>query len=188
MGRGAAFGRMSQALADFEVAGVTTNLGFLETLVAHPAIRANRIDTSFIEGELGGPAPGRPVLAMAEMAAAVAAFLIRKAAAVQADPADPWLPWDARSNWMPAGERRRVIAFHDAEGRVHTATVRSTRDGTVLEAAGQERRFVHEARTGSAMDVNPGRRQGPRKRGMGRAGTDAEDAGAPAWPELPRFV
>ncbi|MCB9728990.1 MAG: acetyl-CoA carboxylase biotin carboxylase subunit [Deltaproteobacteria bacterium] len=47
--RDAARGRMLDALARFEVHGVTTNLGFLHALVAHPAFAAGDTHTGFID-------------------------------------------------------------------------------------------------------------------------------------------
>ena len=43
-----AFARLRDALAETEVAGVTTNLPFLRWLVSHPAVLAGRTSTSFL--------------------------------------------------------------------------------------------------------------------------------------------
>jgi acetyl/propionyl-CoA carboxylase alpha subunit len=43
-----AFARLRDALADTDVAGVTTNLPFLRWLVSHPAVLAGRTTTSFL--------------------------------------------------------------------------------------------------------------------------------------------
>ncbi len=51
-GRGEALGRLGVAIADTAVLGVTTNLGFLQKLLAHPAVVAGELDTGFIEREL----------------------------------------------------------------------------------------------------------------------------------------
>jgi 3-methylcrotonyl-CoA carboxylase alpha subunit len=50
-GRREALGRLRMAIADTAVLGVTTNLSFLETLLAHPAVVAGEMDTQFIERE-----------------------------------------------------------------------------------------------------------------------------------------
>jgi acetyl/propionyl-CoA carboxylase alpha subunit len=44
-----ALDRLAQALAETEVGGVTTNLPFLRWLVAHPALRAGRTTTRFLD-------------------------------------------------------------------------------------------------------------------------------------------
>jgi acetyl/propionyl-CoA carboxylase alpha subunit len=46
--RDEAFARLRDALAQTEVAGVTTNLPFLRWLVSHPAVLAGRTTTSFL--------------------------------------------------------------------------------------------------------------------------------------------
>jgi acetyl/propionyl-CoA carboxylase alpha subunit len=46
--RGEALDRLGEALAETEVAGVTTNLPFLRWLVAHPALRAGDTTTAFL--------------------------------------------------------------------------------------------------------------------------------------------
>jgi acetyl/propionyl-CoA carboxylase alpha subunit len=46
--RDEAFARLRDALAETDVAGVTTNLPFLRWLVAHPAVLAGRTTTAFL--------------------------------------------------------------------------------------------------------------------------------------------
>lgn len=46
--RDRAISRMLRALDDYRIAGVTTNLGFLTSLVEHPAFKAAELDTNFI--------------------------------------------------------------------------------------------------------------------------------------------
>uniref|UniRef100_UPI001906891D acetyl-CoA carboxylase biotin carboxylase subunit n=1 Tax=Paracraurococcus ruber TaxID=77675 RepID=UPI001906891D len=45
--RGGALARLGAALAECRIAGITSNLGFLQRLVAHPAMRAAELDTGF---------------------------------------------------------------------------------------------------------------------------------------------
>ena len=44
--------KLARALAEFRIAGVETNMAFLQALVAHPDFVAGRIDTRFIETHL----------------------------------------------------------------------------------------------------------------------------------------
>ncbi len=44
-----ALGRARRALREFRIEGVKTNLGFLEALLAHPAVVANQVSTRFID-------------------------------------------------------------------------------------------------------------------------------------------
>lgn len=50
-GRKEALHRLRKAIADTAVLGVTTNLPFLETILAHPVVTAGEMDTQFIERE-----------------------------------------------------------------------------------------------------------------------------------------
>ncbi|MFL5925851.1 MAG: acetyl/propionyl/methylcrotonyl-CoA carboxylase subunit alpha [Gaiellaceae bacterium] len=60
--RDEALDRLAGALADTEVAGVTTNLPFLRWLVAHPALRAGAATTAFLDEypPLSAPPPALP--------------------------------------------------------------------------------------------------------------------------------
>jgi acetyl/propionyl-CoA carboxylase alpha subunit len=55
--RAEALDRLSSALADTRIEGVTTNLQFLRWLVAHPVVRAGEATTSFLTEHLPLSAP-----------------------------------------------------------------------------------------------------------------------------------
>src|SRR5690606_31454041 len=68
--RDAALARMRDALAQAEVAGPKSNIGFLERLVRHPAITGGTIDTGYLDRHLdeflaGEGAPGTHLVAAA---------------------------------------------------------------------------------------------------------------------------
>ena len=50
--RQAAIDKLNRGLQETDVRGVVTNIPFLSALVTHPDVRANAIDTGFIEREL----------------------------------------------------------------------------------------------------------------------------------------
>jgi len=53
-----------RALCEFRIEGVGTNVGFLQNVLRHPDVRANRIHTRFLEeriGELVAPAAEHPI-------------------------------------------------------------------------------------------------------------------------------
>src|ERR1700726_2481697 len=52
--RQAAIERLNRGLEQIDVRGIVTNIPFLSALVTHPQVRANAIDTGFIERELKG--------------------------------------------------------------------------------------------------------------------------------------
>jgi 3-methylcrotonyl-CoA carboxylase alpha subunit len=105
--RDVAIDRISRALSESDVRGVVTNIPFLAALVGHPAVRANAIDTGFIERELvhltATPNPPRDL----EFAAAVAAILHEEERAAGGAAKSPW----GTAGWMPVGRRQRVFTF-----------------------------------------------------------------------------
>ena len=73
--RDLAIDRLTHALSESDVRGVVTNIPFLAALVGHPKVRANAIDTGFIERELGHLTASPKPPGDLEFAAAVAAIL-----------------------------------------------------------------------------------------------------------------
>ncbi|TDR82087.1 biotin carboxylase N-terminal domain-containing protein [Paludibacterium purpuratum] len=76
--RDEALARMARALADYQVAGVTTNFSFLRKIITHPAFSSGIVDTGFIErhqAELLPPVavPAPPALALLALADTLAA-------------------------------------------------------------------------------------------------------------------
>jgi acetyl-CoA/propionyl-CoA carboxylase biotin carboxyl carrier protein len=49
--RDLAIARLSAALGQFVIEGITTNIGFLRAILAHPSFRAGTIDTGFLDRE-----------------------------------------------------------------------------------------------------------------------------------------
>jgi len=119
--RASAAQRLSEALAEYEVVGVTTNLSFLKTLADHPAFRAAELDTGFI-GRYGddlfppvGPAP--------RLALAAAAFRVLRdrQAAVTASAAlshDRHSPWNLAHAWRLNGDGYQDLVLLDGEVQV----------------------------------------------------------------------
>jgi 3-methylcrotonyl-CoA carboxylase alpha subunit len=110
--RDAAIERLNRGLEEADVRGIVTNIPFLSALVTHPDVRANAIDTGFIERELTNltPAPAAP--GDLELCAAVAAILGDEARAARAEAHSPWLT----SGWMPVGRRERLFTFRPGPG------------------------------------------------------------------------
>jgi 3-methylcrotonyl-CoA carboxylase alpha subunit len=110
--RDAAIDRLNRGLEESDVRGVVTNIPFLSALVTHPDVRANAIDTGFIERELKHLTPAPPAPHDLELGAAVAAILNEESKAARADAHSPW----RTAGWMPVGRRQRVFTFRDRQG------------------------------------------------------------------------
>jgi acetyl-CoA carboxylase, biotin carboxylase subunit len=79
--RAEAIARMRRALGEYQVAGIATNLTFLERLVAHPAFAAAAFDIGFVEGPFArATTPPEVPWEAAVAAAAIAAFDERRVA------------------------------------------------------------------------------------------------------------
>jgi 3-methylcrotonyl-CoA carboxylase alpha subunit len=110
--RDAAIERLDRGLEETDVRGIVTNIPFLSALVTHPDVRANAIDTGFIERELKKLTPSPRAPGDLELCAAVAAILSEEAKAARTEAHSPW----RTAGWMPVGRRQRVFAFRDRPG------------------------------------------------------------------------
>jgi 3-methylcrotonyl-CoA carboxylase alpha subunit len=113
--RDAAIDRLNRGLEDTDVRGVVTNIPFLSALVTHPKVRANAIDTGFIERELKNLTPEAPPPGDIELCAAVAAILEDEQKAARTEAHSPW----RASGWMPVGRRHRIFSFRHGQGGEH---------------------------------------------------------------------
>ncbi len=116
--RDGALARMRKALADYRVAGLTTNIDFLSRLVACPAFAGADLDTGLIEQQKDFLFPAaQPVPRDALLVATVGELLWEQHAAKQAahGSGDPWSPWHARDGWRMNLSAARTISFKDGD-------------------------------------------------------------------------
>ena len=123
--------RMLQALGETQVAGVTTNVDFLASVISHEAFQAADFDTGFIERHQADLFRNREAVLPDISCLAVLyqvlrrASLARRAAASSADPASPW--W-ATDNWRPNLVEEEHFSFHDGV-REYDITITQTGPG-----------------------------------------------------------
>lgn len=110
--RDAAIDRLNRGLEDSDVRGIVTNIPFLSALITHPKVRANAIDTGFIERELSVLTSASPAPGELELCAAVAAIVNDERQASQGEANSPWQTF----GWMPVGRRQRSFAFRVGHG------------------------------------------------------------------------
>src|SRR3984957_16409412 len=110
--RDAAIERLNRGLEETDVRGVVTNIPFLSALVTHPDVRANTIDTGFIERELMVLTPPAASAGDLELCAAVAAILVEEAKVTKVEAPSPW----RTAGWMPVGRRQRRFVFRQGQG------------------------------------------------------------------------
>jgi len=137
--RDGALARMRKALADYQVAGLTTNIDFLARLVACPAFAGADLDTGLIERQKDFLFPeAQPVPRDALLVATVGELLWEQHAARAAARAsgDPWSPWHARDGWRMNLSAARTISFKDGDTMVDVH-VRYRGDHWEIALAGQ---------------------------------------------------
>ncbi len=107
--RAQALARMSQALAEFEAVGLSTNVAFLGRLIASQPFSTAELDTGLIErhhAELF-PAPAGAPLSVLALACAA---LVREESQSSND------PWSQTSGWRMNATLTRTLNFTDAAG------------------------------------------------------------------------
>ncbi len=117
--------RLAQALAQYQVVGVATNLEFLHRLATHPAFAGAQLDTGFIAQHAAdllpkGQMPSADVLAALALAELEAA---RQAAQrVASRSSEPNSPWFAADGWWLNSDNHRIFQF-EFQGKALAITV-----------------------------------------------------------------
>ncbi len=129
--RATALQRLHDCLRRYQIAGVTTNLGFLARVAAQPDFAAGGVSTDFIDTHRDAlfappPAAGQRVLAAACLHETLA--LEARSASRAATGPDPHSPWHAVDGWEPNAEaglewrfregdtEHAIVAFIDSDG------------------------------------------------------------------------
>jgi 3-methylcrotonyl-CoA carboxylase alpha subunit len=135
--RAAALAALSKALAQTEVAGITTNLGFLTALVEHPAFVGAELDTGLI-GRLGDEIARLSAGARDRLlACGVIASLLGGGASGGPADGDPYSPWAERNGWTLMGPRRDALALTVAGMSVPTHVLYRGAGRFVVELGGR---------------------------------------------------
>jgi acetyl/propionyl-CoA carboxylase alpha subunit len=105
--RPAALRRMAAALAETVLLGLTTNIDFLQDLIAHPAFQAGEVDTGFVERELAAWSGAEALPDAALLAAGLAELDLGPPAANGRGVAenDRYSPWKKPSGFRIGGGR-----------------------------------------------------------------------------------
>ncbi len=150
--RPAAVRRLQAALAQYEVAGVETNLGLLRRVAAHPDFLAGDVDTGFLDRHPEVLASDLTLPPFAALAAAAAAILADWGHAAPGAGADTHSPWGLASAWRLNGDGHQDLTLHHA-GIDHALRAFPRPDGTfALEAGG--RRGAVGRRDGDALAID----------------------------------
>ena len=137
--RRSALRRLSRSLATYQVVGVTTNISFLQRVVAHPAFADARLDTGLIgrhQAELFAlpAAPSSQVLAVA----AIGEFLrLADEAGERAQASeDRFSPWHALDPWWLNSAVHAIALTYVALGMTYVVRVRTPGGNFLVSVAG----------------------------------------------------
>ncbi|MFO1433514.1 MAG: acetyl/propionyl/methylcrotonyl-CoA carboxylase subunit alpha [Candidatus Competibacteraceae bacterium] len=136
--RGSALRRLRQALADYQVVGVTTNLNFLAAVAAHPAFAAGDLNTGFIEQHRAELLPDKQPVSDRILALATLGRLLKvnaEAAERAARSGDPWSPWHSTNGWHLNEEPHRTLYFRDGQQEL-SVMVHYRADHSLLDLPG----------------------------------------------------
>jgi 3-methylcrotonyl-CoA carboxylase alpha subunit len=129
--RPAALARMRQALADYRIVGVNTNIDFLSRLVACPAFANADLDTGLIERSRDFLFPARSEPPSSVFFVAAVAGLLREheaALARASHSGDPWSPWSLHDGWRLNIQPRRTLTYRSGDA-LHEVTIAYEADG-----------------------------------------------------------
>ncbi|MGF6271846.1 3-methylcrotonyl-CoA carboxylase alpha subunit [Massilia sp. UYP11] len=108
-----ALARMSQALGEFRIVGLATNIAFLKRLVDGEAFSRADLDTGLIERNQSTLFPPPAPAPLGALALAALALVNGETAHGAANDADPW---SQARGWRMNGDYRRVLSFNDEHG------------------------------------------------------------------------
>jgi 3-methylcrotonyl-CoA carboxylase alpha subunit len=157
-GRDEALARLRRALAQTEIAGVQSNVRFLQRVVASQAFSAAELDTGLIErhaAELlqAEGAPSTRVLAAAALAEL--AEEEREAARHAMASSDRHSPWHSVDGWRLNQASHHEVIFLDGQTR-HTARIDFGAGGRRLVLDGRDHPFGGEALPDGRLQVRLG--------------------------------
>jgi 3-methylcrotonyl-CoA carboxylase alpha subunit len=156
-----ALARMSQALAEFRIVGLATNIAFLKRLVEGGAFSQADLDTGLIERNadtLFPPPKSVPAGALAFAAVALIEAEKDASAAVSANPADPF---GNALGWRLNGAYRRQLSFADdysasTSQKAYQVGVTYHAAGWELDVGGMRADLSLVARDGAELSIKLG--------------------------------
>ena len=143
--RARAVARLRQALAEVEIAGVTTNVAFLRRVVASRAFASAEVDTGLIERNRSELFRQEPIRNETLAAAAFAEIdeEDRTARARAAGSGDPHSPWDRVDGWRLNEDSHHDFAFMEGDS-THGVRLLFRAEGLRITVNGQTHALLGE--------------------------------------------
>jgi 3-methylcrotonyl-CoA carboxylase alpha subunit len=127
-----ALARLRKALADYRIGGLTTNLGFLHSLVSVPAFARGEVHTGFIAEHHAAIFHEQTADLATRLPVATLLLLLDRDRAARESAGsgqDPYSPWRVPSAWRSGEPRRHRLAV-TLDGTSYTVTLEETGEGS----------------------------------------------------------
>jgi 3-methylcrotonyl-CoA carboxylase alpha subunit len=149
-----ALARLRQALAEVEIAGVTTNVAFLRNVIASRPLAAGELDTGLIDRNRSALFFLKKI-AVDALAAAACAELAEEERMAQeraAGSGDPYSPWHGVDGWRLNEDSHHDLVFLDS-GTRHPVRLLFLETGVKIIVDGQSHALSGERLPGGRMRV-----------------------------------
>ncbi|HZX28650.1 MAG TPA: acetyl/propionyl/methylcrotonyl-CoA carboxylase subunit alpha [Telluria sp.] len=153
--RNQALARLSQALAEFQIVGLATNIGFLQRVVQGDAFANADLDTGLIERNNATLFPSPKAAPAGAVALAAIALIEQEKAASAAVAPNPADPWGTARGWRLNSAYARQLRFHDEHTTYDIKVTYGTR-GWTLSVGGMDLPMAVTARQGAEYQIKLG--------------------------------
>lgn len=150
-----ALARLAQALGEFRIVGLATNIAFLKRLVEGEAFSSADLDTGLIERHGAALFPAPSPTPLGALALATLALSEAGQAANESD------PWSRPNGWRMNGDYRRMLSFADdysagQEGGAYRVGLTYRHYGWEIDLDGQRQRLELVKRDGAELALRLG--------------------------------
>ena len=150
-----ALARLSQALAEFRIVGLATNIAFLKRLVEGEAFSTADLDTGLIDRHGASLFPAPSAAPLGALALAALSLSLGETVRSQDPRANPAEPWAQARGWRMNGDYRRVLSLSD-EGGAYQVGLTYRHDGWEIDLDGQRQRVELVAQDGAELSLRVG--------------------------------
>jgi 3-methylcrotonyl-CoA carboxylase alpha subunit len=149
--RDEALALMSQALSEYQIVGLTSNIAFLKRLIESQPFSQAELDTGLIERNHAALFPPPQAAGLQALALAAASIL----AAERNPDAAANDPWTDTSGWRMNGDLQRQLDFSDESNR-YPLTIVYRRGGWLVRLGAEEALMTLTARHGAEIGIKLG--------------------------------
>ena len=156
-----ALARMAQALSEFQLVGLASNIAFLKRLVEGEAFSSADLDTGLIERNSESLFPAPKAAPVGALALAVVALIEAEKAASASQSANPADPFGNALGWRLNSACQRQLSFADEytaaqDGKAYQVGITYGAQGWDLNVGGIDAALSVSARSGASLSIKLG--------------------------------